>query len=779
MIESLNGLKQIDIPDEIPIMPLRNTVVFPFQIIPLLIGREKSIQLIQKAMDTNKIIGLVAQKDGGIEDPKHTDLFEYGTLATILKMFKFPDGSEHIVVQGISRIKVMEYTSFEPYLHAKISKVEENVNVDVTVEALMANLKNLVQKAIELSPYLSSELGIFILNTDNPQRLADLVASFLNISLQEKEDILETIDVPKRLEKITLMLNKELQVLELGKKIQSQIQGEIDKTQKNFYLREQLKAIQKELGEDDEQTTEINELKSKIKKSKMPKEVRKVAEKELSRLSKIPPSAGEYTVARTYLDWLIEIPWGKNTKDNLDITQAEKNLNEDHYGLDKVKKRIVEYLAVRKLKKDMKGPILCFVGPPGVGKTSLGKSIARALGRKFIRLSLGGIRDEAEIRGHRRTYIGALPGRIVQGVKKAKSINPVFMLDEIDKVGTDFRGDPSSALLEVLDPEQNFSFSDHYLDVPLDLSQVMFIATANLTDPIIPALKDRMEIIGLPGYTVEEKLKIAQRFLIPKQIKEHGLKDGEVRFTDSALKLIITSYTKEAGVRNLEREIASILRGIVKDKAQSNKIKSVVKTKDIEKHLGAIKFYSDIAERTSKTGVATGLAWTPVGGDILFIESTIMKGKGNLSLTGHLGDVMKESAKAALSYIRSKSEAYQIDEDIFSKSDIHIHVPSGAIPKDGPSAGIPLFVSLFSLLTKKKVKNDVAMTGEITLRGTVLPIGGIKEKTLAAKQAGINNIILPEKNRNDIKEIPKEVRKNLKFHFVKEMDEVLSLALED
>ena len=643
----------------------------------------------------------------------------------------------------------------------------------------MANLKNLVQKAIELSPYLSSELGIFILNTDNPQRLADLVASFLNISLQEKEDILETIDVPKRLEKITLMLNKELQVLELGKKIQSQIQGEIDKTQKNFYLREQLKAIQKELGEDDEQTTEINELKSKIKKSKMPKEVRKVAEKELSRLSKIPPSAGEYTVARTYLDWLIEIPWGKNTKDNLDITQAEKNLNEDHYGLDKVKKRIVEYLAVRKLKKDMKGPILCFVGPPGVGKTSLGKSIARALGRKFIRLSLGGIRDEAEIRGHRRTYIGALPGRIVQGVKKAKSINPVFMLDEIDKVGTDFRGDPSSALLEVLDPEQNFSFSDHYLDVPLDLSQVMFIATANLTDPIIPALKDRMEIIGLPGYTVEEKLKIAQRFLIPKQIKEHGLKDGEVRFTDSALKLIITSYTKEAGVRNLEREIASILRGIVKDKAQSNKIKSVVKTKDIEKHLGAIKFYSDIAERTSKTGVATGLAWTPVGGDILFIESTIMKGKGNLSLTGHLGDVMKESAKAALSYIRSKSEAYQIDEDIFSKSDIHIHVPSGAIPKDGPSAGIPLFVSLFSLLTKKKVKNDVAMTGEITLRGTVLPIGGIKEKTLAAKQAGINNIILPEKNRNDIKEIPKEVRKNLKFHFVKEMDEVLSLALED
>jgi len=777
-MEFLNGItKPVPIPNEIPIMPLRNTVVFPYQIIPLLIGREKSIKLIEDAIESKKVIGLFTQKKGDIEEPTFADLYQYGTAGAILKLLKIPDGSKHVIVQGISRIKINDFVESEPYLKARITQLEENIDNDVTIDALMLNLKNLVQKAIELSPYLSSELGIYILNTDNPNRLSDLVASFLNASTEEKQGILETIDIRNRLEKVTYLLNKELQIMELGKKIQSQIQGEIDKTQKDFYLREQLKAIHRELGEDDEQTSEIKELKKKIEKSKMPEDVRKIAEKELNRLSKMPAAAGEYTVSRTYLDWLIEIPWGINTKDNLDITEAQKILDEDHYGLDMVKKRILEYLAVRKLKNDMKGPILCFVGPPGVGKTSLGRSIARALGRNFVRMSLGGVRDEAEIRGHRRTYIGALPGRIVQSIKRAESMNPVFMLDEIDKVGMDFRGDPSSALLEVLDPEQNFSFSDHYLDISFDLSQVMFIATANLIDPIIPALKDRMEIIELPGYTVEEKLKIAQKFLIPKQLKGHGLKEDEIRFTDSALKLIISSYTKEAGVRNLEREIASILRGIAKGKAQNNNIKTIVKTSDVEKYLGPIKFYMDVAERTSKTGVATGLAWTPVGGDILFIESTFMKGKGNLSLTGHLGDVMKESAQTALSFIRSKSKNYEIDEEFFSKNDIHIHVPSGAIPKDGPSAGIPIFISLYSLLKGKKVRHDIAMTGEITLRGIVLPVGGIKEKVLAAKQAGIYDIILPEKNKKDLKEIPKEIRKNLMFHFVKDMDDVLPIAI--
>ncbi|MCK4967141.1 endopeptidase La, partial [bacterium] len=540
---------------------------------------------------------------------------------------------------------------------------------------------------------------------------------------------------------------------------------------------EQMRVIKEELS--DEAETEFDELRKKIEKAKMPKEAKEAADKELQRLSRIPPASSEYTVVRTYLDWLIEIPWSKKTKDNLNINSAQDILDADHYGLEKIKKRVLEYLAVRKLKKDMKGPILCFVGPPGVGKTSLGKSIARALGRKFIRMSLGGIRDEAEIRGHRRTYVGALPGRIVQGIKKSGTINPVFMLDEIDKVGTDFRGDPSSALLEVLDPEQNNAFSDHYLDVSLDLSKVLFIATANLTDPIIPALKDRMETIALPGYTIEEKLKIAKKFLLPKQIKEHGLKENEVRFTDAALRLIIGSHTKEAGVRNLEREIASVLRGIAKEKAQNNSIQEVIKSKDIEKFLGPIKFYSDIAERTSKSGVATGLAWTSVGGDILFIESTSMSGKGELVLTGHLGDVMKESARAALSFIRSKSKDYGIKEDFFSKNDIHIHVPAGAIPKDGPSAGTPLFISLLSLITGKKVRHDIAMTGEITLRGIVLPVGGIKEKVLAAKQAGILDIIMPEKNKNDVKDIPNNVRKNLTFHYVKEMDDVIPLALEN
>ncbi|RKY84595.1 endopeptidase La [candidate division KSB1 bacterium] len=762
----------------LPVMPLRNTVVFPHQIIPLSIGREKSIRLVEYAYSDNKIIGLVAQKDGTIDDPQENDLYNYGSAVNILKVLKFPDGSQHVVVQGIARIKIEKYVQKEPFYKAKIKIIEEKVKKNVTIEAMMINLKGLFQQAVELAPYLSSEQGLIVANTDEPGRLADLVASNLNVPLSEKVNILEIEDVEKRLQKVTLLMNKELQVLELGSKIQSQVMGEIDKNQREFFLREQMKAIQRELGEEDERTVEIKELKNKIRRSKMPADVKKVANKELNRLMRMPPSAAEYTVSRTYLDWLIDMPWGNITKDIMDVKKAEKILDEDHYGLEKVKKRILEYLSVRKLKTDMKGPILCFVGPPGVGKTSLGMSIARALGRKFFRMSLGGIRDEAEIRGHRRTYIGALPGRIIQGIKRAGSMNPVFMLDEIDKVGTDFRGDPSSALLEVLDPEQNYSFSDHYLDVPFDLSKVMFITTANMTDPIPPALKDRMEMLELPGYTAEEKLHIAKKFLIPKQLNEHGLTKKQLQFSDGAIKTIINSYTKEAGVRNLEREIASVCRGVAKEIVEGKiKYKKIFK-KDVPEYLGPEKFFSEVKERTMKTGVATGLAWTPAGGDLIFVESTKMIGKGGLILTGRLGDVMQESAKAALSYLRSKSKEFKIPEQIFRKSDIHIHVPSGGIPKDGPSAGVTILTSLYSLFKNKRARNDIAMTGEITLRGLVLPVGGIKEKVLAAKRAGIYNVIIPEKNRNDLIEIPHSIKNNMKFYFVKEMDEVLKLAFD-
>lgn len=776
-----NEIKKLpDGPFIIGVMPLKSTVIFPHQVVPLVVGREKSLKLVEETVNQNKFVCLVAQKDGTIDEPEPDHLYSWGTLANIIKVFRIPDGSQHVVVQGVARLKINKFIKTEPYFEAEVVLTPEETIMDVTIEALMSNLKNQVQKVIELSPHLSSELGILILNTDDPNRLADLVASLLNTSTEEKEKILETLNPRERLEVVTRFIGKELQVLELGKKIQTQVQGEINKIQRDYYLREQLKAIHKELGEDDEHMTEIKELRNRIKKTKMPKEVKKVVEKELSRLSKMPPAAAEYTVSRTYLDWLLEMPWEIETKDNLDVKVANKILNEDHYGLEKVKKRILEYLAVRQLKPDMKGPILCFVGPPGVGKTSLGRSIARALGRKFIRLSLGGIRDEAEIRGHRRTYIGALPGRIIQGIKRSGSRNPIFMLDEIDKVGMDFRGDPSSALLEVLDPEQNNTFSDHYLDVPFDLSKVMFIATANLHDPIIPALRDRMEILELPGYTLEEKLHIAQQFLVPKQLKEHGLDKKEILYSDTALKVIIESYTREAGVRNLEREIANIDRALAKEKVEGNgkKFKKrTIREKDVQTYLGSFKFFSDTKERTSRSGVATGLAWTPAGGDILFIEATKMPGKGRLSLTGSLGDVMKESAQAALSYMRSKFKNYKIPAAFYEKTDIHIHVPSGAIPKDGPSAGVTIFTALVSLMTERKVRNDVAMTGEITLRGLVLPVGGIKEKVLAAKRAGIKEIILPEKNRKDMEEIPEHMRKRLTFHFVSDMDQALKYAL--
>jgi len=772
--------ESIEIPQVLPILPLRNTVVFPHQIIPISVGRESSIKLIEEAFAGNKMVALVSQRDSKVEKPKPEDLYRWGTIATIMKVFKMPDGTQSVMVQGICRARLLDFTQVDPFFKALIQPHYEEEVEGVNIDALMTNIHNLFQKVVNLAPYLTPEHLMLVTNTEAPGPLADVIASNLNIAPADKQQVLEIVDIKERLEKINYLLNRELQILELGSKIQSEVQGEINKTQREYYLREQMKAIKKELGEDqDDRTAEINELRKKIKEAEMPEEAEKVATKELDRLTKMPPAAAEYTVSRTYLDWLVELPWSKSTDDNLDIKMAQQVLDEDHYDLEKVKKRILEYLAVRKLKNDMKGPILCFVGPPGVGKTSLGKSIARALGRKFLRISLGGVRDEAEIRGHRRTYIGALPGRIIQGLKKVGSNNPVFMLDEIDKVGADFRGDPSSALLEVLDPEQNFSFSDHYLEVPFDLSKVMFIATANIADPIIPALRDRMELIELPGYTELEKLNIAKKYLIPKQLGEHGLEESQVDFEDDALKEIINSYTREAGVRNLEREIASVCRGVAREIVEGKIESKTVKKDSLHDYIGAIKFFSEIAERTSRPGVATGLAWTMHGGDLLFIEATKMRGKGDLILTGSLGDIMKESAKAALSYVRSKADTFQIPDEVFKEQDIHIHVPAGAIPKDGPSAGVTIFTAMVSLLTGRLVKSDVAMTGEITLRGLILPVGGIKEKVLAGHRAGIKKVILPEKNKKDLEDIPETIRDELEILFASEIDQLVELALEE
>jgi ATP-dependent Lon protease len=769
---------KVFVPEELPILPLRGTVLYPDLILPIMVGRKKSVKLIDDAMDSDRIIGVITQKRSEIEDPRENDLYSVGVAALILRMIRELDGSQRVIVQGISRIKVKEYIQREPYFKVRSEVIEEGFAQGVEIDALMMNLKNLFQRAVELAPYLTNELGTMVSNIKSPSILGDLIASNLNISTAEKQGILETFDIRERLTKVHLFLNKEVQVLELGNKIQSQVKEDMDRTQREYYLREQLKAIKKELGELDEHSTEVKELKEKIKKAKMPPEALAAAEKELDRLAKIPPASAEYTVARTYLDWLAELPWSETTEDNLDIDNAQKTLDEDHYDLEKVKKRILEYLAVRKLKADMKGPILCFVGPPGVGKTSLGKSIARTMGRKFIRISLGGVRDEAEIRGHRRTYVGALPGRIIQGIKKAGSNNPVFMLDEVDKIGMDFRGDPSSALLEVLDPEQNFSFSDHYIDVPFDLQKVMFITTANVLDTVPPALRDRMETLELPGYSEDQKMMIAKEFLIVKQINEHGLSSEYIEFQDAAIQTIISSYTREAGVRNLEREIATICRGVAKDVARGIKEKVVIVPENLHKFLGPVKFFPEVADRTSDPGVATGLAWTPTGGDIIFVEATKMRGEKGLTLTGQLGDVMKESAQAALAYVRSKSKELGIEEDFFGKNDIHIHVPAGAIPKDGPSAGITMFVALTSLLTNKPVRSDIAMTGEITLRGLVLPVGGIKEKVLAGMRAGIKTIILPKKNEKDLEEIPEHIRNQMNFKFIQRMDEAIELALK-
>ncbi len=775
-LKDFDELQDIELPEKLPILPLREFIVFPHMVTPLIIAREKSLKLIEKVMDGDKLIGLVAQKDPEDEDPSARALYRYGTAGYVLKRLIFPDNSVRILVQGISRIRINRYVRSKPYFVAKITPVQEIIEKDLEIDALTSNISIQFQKMITLVPSLPEELQIAIMNIDDPGKLADLLISNLNVSIQEKQDILEAENIRERLLKLTVLINREMQVLEMGSKIQFQIQSEINKNQREYFLREQLKAIQQELGESDDKISEINELKQKIEQSGMPEKAQKEALRELSRLKKIMPGSAEYTVARTYLDWLVNMPWQKSTEDNVDISKAEKILNEDHYGLEDVKERILEFLAVRKINQSMKGPILCFMGPPGVGKTSLGQTIARALNRKFIRISLGGMKDEAEIRGHRRTYIGALPGRIIRGIHSIGANNPVFMLDEIDKIGQDFRGDPSSALLEVLDPEQNFSFSDHYLDVPFDLSKVMFITTANYADPIPPALKDRLEIIELPGYTVEEKLAIATKHLIPRQLSAHGLKKSKLAIQKSAIRKIVENYTRESGVRNLERELAKICRKVARIQVSGKNDKITVTAENLKDFLGPEKYYGEIADRITEPGIATGLAWTPYGGEILFVECSVVKGARGLTLTGQMGDVMKESAQAALTYIRANSSRFELTPRDFSNTQIHIHVPAGAIPKDGPSAGITMVVALISLLTKKKVNPKIALTGEITLRGKVLPVGGIKEKLLAARRAKIKEVIVPLKNENDLIKLPEPLKRQLKIHLANTIEEVVKIV---
>ena len=775
--------KPISDNDNYPVMPLRNTVLFPQQVIPIYIGREKSLKLIEDLGSGDKHIVVVAQEDGSIEDPKPEDLYAYGTLGVVLKVFDMPDNSKSAIVQGIERVKLISFGEPNPYYRVVVEKVSDQpVKDDLEVEALAKNLRNTFTELIQVAPNLTEEHSGMLSNIQKPSRLADRAVSLLTVPNQEKQDVLEELDVKSRVEKTITLLTREIQRIKLGEEIQTEVHDEISKTQREYYLREQMKAIKRELGEDEE-TVEIKELEDRIKAAKLPEEAEKVAMKELERLSRIPTQSPEYSVSRTYIEWLADLPWSNSSADQINVKKADKILDEDHYGLEKVKERILEYLAVRNLKQErnpdgvVRGPILCFSGPPGVGKTSLGKSIARAIGREFVRMSLGGVRDEAEIRGHRRTYIGALPGRIIQSMKKAGTNNPVFMLDEIDKLGSDFRGDPSSAMLEVLDPEQNEAFSDHYLEVDFDLSKVMFITTANYQDAIPPALRDRMEILDFSGYIEDEKIKIAQRHLLPKQIEENGLDKKEVSLDKAAISQLIRSYTRESGVRNLEREIANVLRKVARDLVEKTVKKIRVTSSKVIEYLGAPRFYSELAERTTKPGVVTGLAWTAAGGDILFIESSKMKGKGGLTLTGQLGDVMKESATAALTYVRSHTDILGIPDDFHEKTDIHVHVPAGAIPKDGPSAGVSMFTSIVSLMTGKPVKDKVAMTGEITLRGNVLPIGGVKEKVTAAHRSGIKHIILPDHNKKDLEDIPDHIKKDLSFYFAKEIMDVIDVAI--
>ncbi len=766
------------LPDILPILPLFDAAMFPKMVLPLVIMQAESVQLVDEAMAKDRMIGLLlAKKPIEKDSVPEKDLESIGTSALIMKMAKTDNSRAQLLVQGVARFKVKEFIKEKPYLQAAVTHLEEIEAKDKETIALMSNIVDQFTKIVNLSPGLPPEMINMAKSIQEPGVLADMVTSTLNSKLEEKQKILETLDVKERLKKVTKMVNYQLDILELGSKIQSQVKGDMDKRQREYFLREQLKAIKEELGEKDEAQVEIEDYKAKIEEKNLPEEARKEAERELDRLSRMHPSSSEYTVSSTYLDWLTSLPWHESTKDNLDLKKAKKLLDEDHYGLEKAKKRIIEYLAVKKLNPDSKSPILCFAGPPGTGKTSLGRSIARAMGRKFVRISLGGVRDEAEIRGHRRTYVGALPGRIIQGIRRAESNNPVFMLDEIDKVGSDFRGDPSSALLEVLDPEQNNAFSDHYLDVPFDLSNVMFITTANILDTIPPALRDRMEVLRLSGYTEDEKIKIANRYLIPRQRKEHGLKATQISFTKGAIKLIINSYTREAGLRNLEREIAAVCRGVAAKIASEEAQSIAIKVVNISKYLGPVRFTSETKARISVPGVVTGLAWTQAGGEILFIEAISMKGKGNMVLTGQLGDVMKESASAAMSFVKANDKKLGIPDGYFEKRDIHIHIPAGAIPKDGPSAGVTMLTAIASLATGKTVPKDLAMTGEITLRGQVLPVGGIKEKLIAAHRAGRKTVILPKWNEKDMEDIPKKIQKEIEFHFVDKMTEVLKIAL--
>ncbi len=761
---------------QVAILPLRNVVLFPQMMAPLVVVRESSTGLVEETVRTGGVLGFVAQRDPDLETPSFEDLYEMGTIGSILKILKFPDGVQRILVQGIQRFRVRRVVETQPNLVVEAELLSEQ-DPDETSELLARDLVEKFRRFHNQSATLPPEMDMVINNIEHPGRLADFVASNLNLPVHLIQEVLELVELNERLKKVLWMLNRELYYLEISDTIQKEVQVAMDKSQREYYLKEQIKVIRRELGELDVMSDEIEDFRKRIKKARMPSEVEKEAKRELDRMAKIHPEAAEYTVSRTYLDWLVSLPWKKVTRDNPDFAKVQRILDEDHFGLEKVKERIVEYLAVRKLKADTKGPIICFLGPPGVGKTSLGKSIARALGRKFERISLGGIRDEAEIRGHRRTYIGAMPGRIIKAIKRCGTRNPVFMLDEIDKVGTDFRGDPASALLEVLDPEQNNTFTDHYLDVPFDLSQVMFIATANVLDPVPSALKDRMEVIELPGYIEEEKVSIAMDYLIPKQLVEHGLSKDQVEITREAVVEIIRHYTSEAGVRGMERKLARILRKVAKQVALNDREKKTITPDNLETYLGPIEYFSDIAERVDIPGIAIGLAWTATGGDILFIEASKMRGKKVFKITGQLGDVMRESAEAALTYLRANAEHLGLAPDVFDQLDIHVHVPAGAIPKDGPSAGVTLLTALTSLMRGEVVRSDLAMTGEITLRGKVLPVGGIKEKVLAARRAGIREVVLPTRNRKDLVDIPAPLQEGMTFHFVENVDEVIQLAL--
>ncbi len=771
--------QKLHVPKELPVLMLRDIVVFPYMVVPLFVGREKSKNAVDKALSSHRMILLLTQKSAEVEDPKKEDVFEIGTVALIMRMLKLPDGRIRILAQGLVRARIESFREDKPYFTANVQVLHDpdEIESSIEIEALVRNVRTDLDKASALGKNIPPEVMIIAANVEEPGRLADLTVANLELKVNEAQRILEITAPFARLKKVYELLTKELELLDVQSKISTEAKGEMDKLQRQYFLRQQLKAIQKELGEGSEIQEEIKGYQDKLRKLKVAKEVREELEKQIDRLSQMHPESAETAVVRNYLDWMFALPWNKSTVDNLDLIKARKILDEDHYGLDKIKERILEYLGVRKLSKKIKGPILCFVGPPGVGKTSLGRSIARALGRKFSRISLGGVRDEAEIRGHRRTYVGAMPGRIIQGIRRCSSNNPVFMMDEVDKIGADFRGDPSSALLEVLDPEQNYSFRDHYLGVPYDLSKVMFITTANLLDPIQPAFRDRMEILHLPGYTEEEKLQIALRHLVPKQIQENALSHKFISFTKGAIQKIISLYTREAGVRNLEREIASVCRKVARKVAEGKEKLTRITSQNIERYLGPHKIFRDQLLKEDRIGVTIGVAWTASGGEILFVESTKMKGKGQLSLTGSLGDVMKESAQAALSYARAHTKDLGINREIFSQNDFHIHIPEGAIPKDGPSAGVTIATSLISVCTNRKVKRDVAMTGEITLRGNVLPVGGIKEKVLAAQRAGVKKMILPAASKKDLIDIPKKVKSEMKFIFVEEIGEVIEHAL--